>query len=217
MGWDGSTCPDAYRRAFAPEGETGRTPVDLMKVDRVVLQRAQYPGARNDPAPAGWHWADYPGHERYIWVLERDGGPVSPHNGLIADSRGVTAVSLSRDDVTSHIRVSSAHGGRITLARLAWPGYRATLDGHPVPVHTVAGTFVAVDVPAGTQAGDLVLTWQPPGWWPGIVTALVGLAGLGALQWAYRRTRVGEAHPRQRPPTSIPAQDDSEQHSPALV
>ncbi|MEV6334000.1 hypothetical protein AB0M12_04695 [Nocardia vinacea] len=70
LAWDGSTCPDAYRRAFAIEPSTGRTIVDLMKVDRVVLQRAQYRDERDRPAPSGWKWVDYPGHERFIWVLQ---------------------------------------------------------------------------------------------------------------------------------------------------
>ncbi|MVU78053.1 hypothetical protein GPX89_12460 [Nocardia sp. ET3-3] len=189
MGWDGSTCPDAYRRAFSPEPSTGQALVDLMKVDRVVLQRAQYPDARGHSAPAGWHWADYHGHENYIWVLERDGGPVSQRDGLIAATENATATSESRDSVTSRLRVSATDGGSVVLARLAWPGYRATLDGQPVDVKAVAGTFVAVDIPAGTHDGELVITWRPPGWKIGIATALLGLTGLGILQWAYRRPR----------------------------
>ncbi|WP_329408052.1 hypothetical protein OG563_37965 [Nocardia vinacea] len=189
MGWDGSTCPDAYRRAFDTESSTGRTIVDLMKVDRVVLQRAQYPEAGNHPAPPGWKWVDYPGHERYIWVLERDGGPISTKNGLIADTTGVTATSAERTSLTSRIRVTSANGGRVVFARLAWPGYRATLDGRDIPYHMVAKTFVALDIPAGTNNSELILTWRPPGWKIGIATALAAIAGICALQWGHLRPR----------------------------
>ncbi len=215
MGWDGSTCPNAYRQAFATEPTTGRAIVDLMKVDRVVLQRAQYPDARNQPAPPGWVWADRPGHERYIWVLEREHGPISTSNGLIADARDVTAISISRTGITSHVRVSSETGGRIVFARLAWPGYRVTLGGRDIGFHTVAKTFIAVDVPAGTRDADLVLTWRPPGWIIGIGTALAGLIGLGLLQWAYRRDR--------RPDSGAPAEsgehssDPQNELAPALV
>lgn len=194
MGWDGSTCPDAFRRAFATESSTGRTIVDLMKVDRVVLQRAQFPDARNQPAPPGWRWVDYPGHENYIWVLERTDGPISTRNGLIADSAGVTAISTSRADVTSRVRVSSAEGGRVVFARLAWPGYRASLQDKDVPLTTVAGTFVAVDIPAGTSNAELILTWRPPGWQIGIGTAAAGLAGLALLHWAGVRSRRRNTH-----------------------
>ncbi|ATL67980.1 hypothetical protein [Nocardia terpenica] len=207
MGWDGSTCPDAYRRAFTPDPATGRTLVDLMKVDRVVLQRAQYPDARTHPAPPGWHWAHYPRHEAYIWVLERDSGPISTRNGLIADTRDVTATSLDRTAITSHVRVSSATGGQVVFARLAWPGYRVTLDGHDLPFHTIAHTFLAVDIPPGTRNGDLVLTWRPPGWLLGATTALLALLGLAALHWQHRR--------RRRPPA--PAPDPADTDSPPAV
>ncbi|MBF6546993.1 hypothetical protein [Nocardia brasiliensis] len=189
MGWDGSTCPDAYRRAFAVEPVTGRTIVDLMKVDRVVLQRAQYPEIGRTPPPPGWRWVDYPGHERYIWVLERTDGLLSTRNGLIADAQGATAISTERTSVTSRIRVSSAHGGRVVFARLAWPGYQATLGGRDLSVDKLAATFVSVNIPAGTENAELILTWRPSAWQAGLAAAVAGLAGTCWLHWAHRRRR----------------------------
>lgn len=191
MRWDGSVCPDAYRRVFAPEPDTGRAVIDLMNIDRVVLQRAMYPDLRDEPAPDGWTWVDYPGNDRYIRVLERTDGPASTRNGRISDTDGVDAVSISETDTTSRVRVSSSDGGRIVFARLGWPGYRATLDGEPIPISTVAKSFVTVDVPAGTRDAELVLTWRPPGWKIGIASAVMGLAGLAALHWLWIRTRRG--------------------------
>lgn len=202
MGWDGSTCPAAFGAAFSAEPETGRTFVDLMKVDRVVLQRAQYPDAGLRPAPPGWTWVDYPGHERYIWVLERIDGPISTMPGP-ASGRGVTATQVGRDSVSSHLRVSSADGGRLVFARLAWPGYRVTLAGREIPVRTVANIFVGVDIPPGTADADLVVEWRPPGWRIGIAAALAGLLGLAALHWAYRREPRGDDDLR----TMLPAND----------
>src|SRR5207249_2163285 len=144
MRWDSSVCPDAYRRMFAPEPTTGRPLVDLMKLDRVVLQRALFPDARSQPAPQGWKWVDYPGHERYISVLERVDGPISTVNGRVADAKNVTATSMSETGTTSRVRVSSADGGRVVFARLGWPGYRVTLNGESIPIKVVAKSFVAV-------------------------------------------------------------------------
>jgi hypothetical protein len=193
---------------FAPEQSTGRPLVDLMKLDRVVLQRALFPDAGNQPAPEGWKWVDYPGHERYIAVLERVDGLVSTKNGRVADADDVTATSISETDTTSRVRVSSAGGGRVVFARLGWPGYRVTLNGESLPITTVAKSFVAVEVPAGTQNAELVLTWRPPGWKIGIATAVAGVLGLGVLQWLYIRSRRRE-HPEQTG-AAEPAETDRE-------
>ncbi|MGK8465413.1 YfhO family protein [Nocardia cyriacigeorgica] len=201
MRWDTSVCPDAYRRAFATEPDTGRTIVDLMKIDRVVLQRALFPDARAQPAPTGWRWVDYPGHEDYIWVLEREDGPVSAADGRIAHTDGVTATSLGETDLTSRVRVDSAEGGKVVFARLGWPGYRASIDGRDVPISVVAKTFVAVEIPPGTQGAELVLSWRPPGWKIGGAAIVAGLLGLAALEWAYLRGR--------RRDTDEPAADSS--------
>ncbi|RDI65675.1 hypothetical protein [Nocardia pseudobrasiliensis] len=189
MRWDSSVCPDAFRRLFTPEATTGRAPVDLMKLDRVVLQRAMFPEAGDHPAPEGWKWVDYPGHERYIRVLEREGGPISGVNGRVADVSGVTADSISESDTTSRVRVSSAEGGRVVFARLGWPGYRVTLNGKPIDFTTVAKSFVAVNIPAGTDNAVLDVSWRPPGWKIGIASAIAGLLGLGIMQWLYIRSR----------------------------
>lgn len=202
MAWDGSTCPDAFRRAFAPESSTGRTIVDLMKVDRVVLHRAQYPDVRDHPAPAGWHWVDYPGHERYIRVLERVDGLLSTRNGIIADTEGVAATATLQNSFTSNARVTSPNGGRVVLSRLSWPGHRITLNGNEIPFTTVAKTFIAVDIPAGTDNAELILTWRPPGWEISIAGASAGLAGIGLLHWAYQRQRRRGPDPASGEPTA---------------
>nr|WP_024803959.1 membrane protein [Nocardia sp. BMG51109] len=203
MRWDSSVCPDAYRRLFTPEPTTGRTLADLMKLDRIVLQRAMFPDAGNQPPPEGWTFVDVPGHERYIWVLERVGGPVSTVNGRIADAHDVTATSTSESETSSKLRVSSPEGGRVVFARLGWPGYRVSLNGRQIPFTTVAKSFVAVDIPAGTENGALEVTWRPPGWKIGSGTAILGLIGVGALQWAYVRSRrrdaAGPDEPAKRP------------------
>ncbi|MFI9508699.1 hypothetical protein [Nocardia sp. NPDC052566] len=200
MAWDGSTCPDAYRRTFAVEPSTGATIADLMKLDRVVLQRAQYPTERDHPAPAGWKWVDYPGHERFISVLERENG--SRATNIIAVAENVTATSTGRDDLTTRVQVTSTTGGRLVLARLAWPGYRITLNDKEIPSTTVAGSFVAVTIPPGTTDATLTLAWRPPGWQISIATAVTALTGLGLLQLAYQRLRRRTPTlPSPRPPT----------------
>ncbi|KAA8877291.1 YfhO family protein [Nocardia colli] len=214
MRWDTSVCPDAFRRAFEVEPTTGRTIVDLMKVDRVVLQRSMYPDARNQPAPDGWKWVDYPGHEQQISVLERVNGLISTRNGRVAATSGVVATSVSESDMDSRVRVNSDNGGQVVFARLGWPGYRATLNGRDIPIRVVAKTFVALDIPAGTKNGDLELSWRPPGWKIGAASILLGLLGIGVLQWAFLRTRRRDDEPNSPTPADT---DKPTTPSPDLV
>ncbi|MFC9896524.1 hypothetical protein ACFVMC_22795 [Nocardia sp. NPDC127579] len=209
MRWDTSVCPDAFRRAFAQEPSTGKTIVDLMNVDRVVLHTALYPGARDQPAPAGWRWVDYPGHEKYIAVLERADGLISVENGRVSAVSGATATSEFESDTESRVRVDSTSGGQVVFARLAWPGYTATLNGTEVPVEQVGKVFAAVRIPPGIHDGELVLSWSPPGWPIGVGAAVFGLLDLALLQWIYlrgKRRADNTPEPSERPePEPVPA------------
>ncbi|WP_084648688.1 hypothetical protein [Rhodococcus sp. WB1] len=192
MRHDGSSCADAFGAAFATESSTDRTYVDLMLVDRVVLQRRQYPDADSEPAPPGWRWVQSPpGSADAVdaVILERLAGPISGRNGRISFTEGVTATSVSEDYATSRVRVNSVDGGRVVFGRLNWPGYSATLDGRPLEPRSVDGMFLAVDIPAGTEDGELVVRWTPPGQGAGFAGLGLGIAGATAMQLLYLRDR----------------------------
>ncbi|MCE5288052.1 MAG: hypothetical protein LLG14_02285 [Nocardiaceae bacterium] len=208
MKWDGTTCPEAYQWAFTVEPSTGKTLVDLMKIDRVVLHKLQYPNVDETPAPAGWHWAKYPGHEAFISVLERNDGLISTRNGRISDTQGVTAQSTGETDDTSSVRVSSANGGRIVFARLDWPGYHVTLNGKIVPHTALLGQFITVDIPAGTNNADLEVSYEFPGWKIGAATAVLGLLGLAILQVLHIRSR---RRPEPADPVVVPVERELEE------
>ncbi|WP_312037015.1 hypothetical protein [Nocardia flavorosea] len=222
MRWEGSTCPEAFDKIFAPEPVTGVPLVDLMKVDRVTLMRLVYPDARDTPPPPGWHWVDYPPNDKWIWVLERDTGPISTDNGRIAHTAGVEAVSVSETENTSTVRVTSEHGGRVTFARLAWPGYRAELDGREHDYEALDDIFVSVQIPPGTENAELMITWRPPGMYLGLATFVLGLIGIGVLQLLYIRNRPRPRHepedPKSEPPSTTDRTDHaSEKYAPSLA
>ncbi|MFE3618096.1 hypothetical protein ACFXOT_38495, partial [Streptomyces anulatus] len=213
MAWDGGTCPDAYKRVFAVEPSTDRTIVDLMRLDRVVLQRSQYPNAGTQPAPAGWRFVHHPGHEHQIWVLERV-NPLPSPGDLIAHESGVHATVMPEAGLTNRATVSSGTGGRVVLSRLAWPGYTATLGNSEIPIRAVAGTFVAVDIPPGTHNATLTVTWRPPGLSISLTTALLALIGIALLQWWFRRSR--QNNPPNNPLPQTPSNTPKPQLVPAL-
>lgn len=171
---EGSTCEDAFRRVFQIEPYTGKTYADLMRLDRVVLQKNQYALADSKPAPPGWEWVTPPTRdsERQTYVLERIGGLIPPDTGRVVATVGAEAVPQSSDADSEHVRVSSAAGGSVVFARLAWPGYTATLNGEPLQTKGLADIFLYVDLPPGTTNADLDIEFTPPG-------QKLGLAGIG--------------------------------------
>ena len=86
------------------------------------------------------------------------------------------------------VRYRSDGPGRMLFARLAWPGYTATIDGREVEVEAPAG-LVAVDLPAGS--GTLELRHTTPGLRLGVLTA-AGAAAVAIVQsmvWLWQRRR----------------------------
>lgn len=171
--YDGSTCNDSYNRLFREEGYTGRTIADLMLLDRVVLQKAQFPRTDQKPPPPGWHWVAVPADiADKVSVLERNDGPISEQPGRISATVNADATPISSDADSERVRVSSVTGGSVVFARLAWPGYTATLDGKPLPTQGLGDVFLYVDIPPGTSDAELEITFRPPG-------QRIGFAGLG--------------------------------------
>jgi len=66
----------------------------------------------------------------------------------------------------------------LVFSDVYYPGWRATLDGQPVPIRRADYLFRAVEVPAGRS--QIVLTYSPIHWWVGLGLALVTLGVLAA-------------------------------------
>jgi hypothetical protein len=93
-------------------------------------------------------------------VLLRDGGPSGTELVRFAPL-DVTPVEEWRNSAAVDVRGSSADGESLVVFARPWfPGYRASLDGRPVPVELLNLTMPAVRVPAGSS-GRLVLEYRP--------------------------------------------------------
>ena len=177
----GVTCPESFDKLFRPTEPAGRPLADLLRIETVVVNRAQL--ADPEP-PAGWRVTE---RNDQITVLRRD-QPLAWPGGRVSwtDVRVTADVSTDRHEV-----VRFTGSGTLAFARLNWPGYRAEVDGKPVDVREGPAGLVLVDVRDG---GELTLTWRPPGLVPGLASALLAL--LGALGFsAYstiRRRRVAD-------------------------
>nr|WP_314140975.1 hypothetical protein [uncultured Rhodococcus sp.] len=189
--FEGSTCKDSFVNAFKIEPFTGRTFVDLMSVDRVVLQEALYPRADTKTPPAGWRWVDAPANTGgQIYVLERTDGLLPEDRGRISTTVDATAESEGTNATSERVRVTSPQGGSVVFSRLAWPGYTATLNGEPLQTKGLADIFLYVDLPPGTQNAELAISFRPPGQRLGLAAMAGGvflLVGLVVLDVRRRR------------------------------
>jgi hypothetical protein len=194
--FNGSVCPDALRRAFAPSSPGGPPLADLLRLDTVVVQNG-LPGVADVPLPAGWRVAE---RTAAVTVLRRTEALPRPE-GRLSDAPPGTVVA---DDVAApqseDVRIAGGPGGTVTFARLAWPGYTARVDGAEVPVRQGPAGLLTVDVPAG--AHGLALSWSPPAFGVSLGSALLGLvlalahAGIAAFR---RRPGPARAVPDRSP------------------
>ncbi|MGE2847409.1 hypothetical protein ACQGFI_30945 [Rhodococcus sp. 2.95] len=124
-----------------------------------------------------------------IYVLERDAGPISGQPGRVSATVNADAQSEYMSVKNERVRVSSPGGGSVVFARLAWPGYTATLDGEPIPTKGLGGTYLYVDLPPGTDNAELVINFRSPGQRIGYVGMGFGLVILAGLSVIYYRDR----------------------------
>lgn len=111
-------------------------------------------------------------------------------------------VTVAETDVPSAVTVTAAGAGQLTLNVPAggagllvvseiWDaGWRATVDGQPVPLIRADGVLLGVPVSAGTHT--VTLRYQPTSFRQGMWLSIAGLLiALGLIAWGSRRTNVG--------------------------
>ncbi|MCC7359238.1 MAG: hypothetical protein IT317_07170 [Anaerolineales bacterium] len=93
------------------------------------------------------------------------------------------------------VRVTEARPGRLLLAaagpgllvisEAAYPGWQARVDGRPAALTATADGLLALDLPAGAHAVEVVFRPRPAT--TGLVAALLGLGVLGIGAWPRRK------------------------------
>ncbi|GAA2789206.1 GtrA family protein [Saccharopolyspora taberi] len=174
LSYNGSTCASAYPRLWVAD-ETGFVLADQLKIDKIVVQRSL---TEVSAPPAGWSLSE---RNADVTVLRRD-SPSPWQKGRLSAARGVQPLDdLDKGQAeTVRFRRDQGSGGEIFFARLAWPGYEATVDGREVPTAATSAGLLKVNVPPGRAAGVLRISWNPPGAWLGALLAGLG-AGLAAF------------------------------------
>jgi hypothetical protein len=195
MAYDGFTRDCGYRSIWQPPAPSLPPLADLMKVDTVVVEPRL---ARGVSVPAGWtRVTDDP----QVQVYRRTEPLPWPGSRLSFVPHGFTVTSAATDDARhEHVDLSATgQGGQAVFATLGWPGWRATFDGHEVPVGRNSAGLLTVTLPANAS-GRLELSFTPPGLVVGVAAALVGLIGAVALGWFGRRRRPRSEEPATAEP-----------------
>jgi hypothetical protein len=182
----GATCPEAFDRLWDPTGNGVPVPlVDALRVSTLVIQRSLVPDAARETPPEGWRVLDRT-PVRTVWVREQ---PLDGDGRVSWVSPGVEVLDDSASARRESVRYRSDGPGRVLFARLAWPGYTATVDGREIEVEDGPAGLVAVDLPAGS--GTLELRHTTPGLRLGALTA-AGAAAVAIVQsavWLWQRRR----------------------------
>lgn len=104
--------------------------------------------------------------------------------GITGASGRVASVAETPDEIEM---VVEADGPTVVVVRDAHAaGWSARVNGSPAPVLRADGRHRAVPVPAGTSR--VVLSYRPPGLWPGLTLTIVS-SMLVLLLWRRRRRR----------------------------
>ena len=156
----GKTDPEAIHALFTREPLTGRRWVDLLGY-RVVVVHKSYARAFEHAAAGSWTEVDR-SKDFVKFAPSASNGDAEPAPGgrVTAVMGDVDVTPTKVGDEQQEYHVAAPDGGRLVFRDLFWPGYVATLGGHPVPVTPFKQTLVSVTVPRGTDA-ELVVRFRP--------------------------------------------------------
>lgn len=113
---------------------------------------------------------------RQVALLDSSVGlPTSLPADALTDPPAVTEVSQYAPGVI-RLRLRTSQPSFLVLSEMAYPGWKAWVDGYPVALYTTDALLRGVAVPAG--ASELVLRYQPASFRVGAALSLAGCAGL---------------------------------------
>ncbi|RKT55108.1 hypothetical protein [Saccharothrix australiensis] len=187
MVYHGGTCAGSLEKVFTPTRLDGVVLADLIRAESVVVENALRPDAQ---PPPGWRVSS---RSAKFTVLSREQPLPWPDGRLAHATAGVRVTEdVAPHDRDESVRFSKPRGqaGSLAFARLAWPGYRAELDGRALATREGPAGLLVVDLPADVEGGRLTLRWTPPGLPLGIALAVLSLLGVLAYAgFTWRRAR----------------------------
>ncbi|NUR59253.1 MAG: hypothetical protein HOV87_11365, partial [Catenulispora sp.] len=219
MSYYGGTCQGLYTALWQRDSDSPVQLADLLRLQTVVFQTPQHvqdllkpperPGktrAKPLPVPNGW---DLRRLDDHTMVLNRR-EPLPWPDGRVSYSGPSVRVDgdqVAANGVGETVRYTGS--GEVRIAALLWPGWRATVDGRPVPLQsTDVGIIKVMLPPSAAKGSELRLSFRPPGYRLGEAMALLGFLGAVAIVLFWYRGRR-----RGRPGLSGPGAGTSDRRS----
>ncbi len=114
---------------------------------------------------------------------------------------GGRVLKVQRDNALLRIQVECPHQSVLVVRETLLPGWRAWVDGEPVPLLYAEGVLRAVLIPPGKH--EVLMRYRPPLWEIGLALSII--SGLVALMLPFISLRRGAvAAPPSSGPTSPP-------------
>jgi hypothetical protein len=158
-------------------GDFYRAPINPY---RPRLSFAQGFRVETDPVKAWGRAASGESDWTRIVQLDRDPSP-RPIEGGAGRRFAITSLAEDRPERVS-ARVTADGAGLLVMTDLAYPGWRAEVDGAAVPLLVADGFFRAVAIPAGAHTVDFV--YRPLSVLVGAVISAAALVALVALLYS---------------------------------
>jgi hypothetical protein len=170
LSYNGGTCPAAWDSLWKKPKGSNAVLADLIGADYIVVENDF---ANDRRAPEGWTVTK---RTDVVTVYSRD-EPASSDGTITVHGDAVDITADSRIGATGESAVVSTGSGDtdLTFARIAWPGYKVTVDGTSLPVAVGAAGLLTVTLPEGLVDAHLEVAFTPPGLWAGLAAAGGGI------------------------------------------
>ncbi len=143
---------------------------------------------------------------RSVVATEQPLPGLAPATGARAAAPGVARISRY-DPERVVVDTSASHPSLLILTDTWFPGWHATVDGAPAPIHRVDYLIRGVPVPAG--AHRIEFRYDPASWTAGWIISLatlLALATTAAIGWRRQRARIDDGERHQPPAGDQPNQ-----------
>ncbi|MPM82879.1 hypothetical protein SDC9_129941 [bioreactor metagenome] len=146
-------------------------------MNTVLVENRLVPGVAQFEPPPGWRLAET---NEWVAVFVRD-SPLPWPDSRLSVADGVSVAAASSSDTSEILRVSTgSSGGSLTFARLAWPGYTATVNGEETPIITNSAGLLRVDLPAELSDAVVSIEFTAPGYGVAVPVLLMAILAAAA-------------------------------------